>query len=239
MSGLSDVVIKEARPLPVMLLIDNSGSMANEKINTVNLAIKEMIAEFSYIKNAKGKISVGAITFGNTVDIVQPIDKIENVMIPEFNAAGKTWMGQAIDKAIDILEDENQVPERAYTPTIILLSDGLPSDCPGKMDPNNYDYSQWEPLQRLHSSERLRNSSKLALSIGEGTNYRMLNAFINNPDVPIIKANELPTIEKFFKWVTYSISKRSVSNNPNNAVLVDPKEMFDDDELAYLIGLSE
>jgi len=107
--GLKDVVIKEARPLPVLLLVDNSGSMANEKINTVNVALKEMIAEFSAIKNAKGKISIGIIAFGNTVEVVQPIDKIENIVVPEFRAAGKTWMGQAIDRAIDILEDKSQV----------------------------------------------------------------------------------------------------------------------------------
>lgn len=236
--GLKDVVIKEARSLPVLLLVDNSGSMANEKINTVNVALKEMLAEFSSIKNAKGKISVGIITFGNKVEVMQPIDKIENVNVPEFQAAGKTWMGEAIDRAVEMLEDKNQVPERAYTPTIILLSDGLPSDCPGKMDPLNYDFSQWEPLQRLHTSERLRNCPKLALGIGEGTNYKMLNAFINNPNVPVIKANDLATITKFFKWVTYSISKRSVSSNPNEQILEDPKERFDEDEVAYLMGLS-
>lgn len=235
--GLKDVVIKEARPLPVLLLVDNSGSMANEKINTVNVALKEMLAEFSSIKNAKGKVSVGIITFGNKVEVIQPIDKIENVDVPIFQATGKTWMGEAIDKAIDMLEDKNQVPERAYTPTIILISDGLPSDCPGKMDLLNYDFSQWEPLQRLHSSERLMNCPKLALGIGEGTNYKMLNAFINNPNIPVIKANDLATITKFFKWVTYSISKRSVSSNPNEQVLEDPKDRFDDDEMAYLMGL--
>lgn len=236
--GLKDVVIKEARPLPVLLLVDNSGSMANEKINTVNLAIKEMLAEFSAIKNAKGKISIGIITFGNEVNVAQKIEKIENVTISEFKAAGKTWMGQAIDLAVDMLEDREQVPERAYTPTIILLSDGLPSDCPGKMDPNNYDFSQWEPLKRLHESERLRKCPKLALGIGEGTNYRMLNAFINNQDVPVIKANDLATITKFFQWVTYSISKRSVSSNPNEPVLENPSDKFDEDEMAYLRSLS-
>ena len=66
----------------------------------------------------------------------------------------------------------------------------------------------------------------------------MLNAFINNPEVPVIKANELATITRFFQWVTYSISKRSVSNNPNEPVLEDPQEMFGEDEVAYLIGLS-
>ena len=82
--GLKDVVIKEARPLPVLLLVDNSGSMANEKINTVNAAIREMLAEFSNIKNAKGKINIGVISFGNEVKVVQAIDKIENV-INEWN----------------------------------------------------------------------------------------------------------------------------------------------------------
>ena len=237
--GLKDVVIKEARPLPVLLLVDNSGSMANEKINTVNVALKEMIAEFSAIKNAKGKISIGIITFGNKVEVVQPIEKIDNIAVPEFRAAGKTWMGQAIDKAVDMLEDREQVPERAYAPTIILLSDGLPTDCPVKMDRANYDFSQWKPLQRLHSSKRLKRCPKLALGIGEGTDYRMLNAFINNPDIPVIKANNLATITKFFQWVTYSISKRSVSSNPNELLIEDPVQMFSEDEVSHLIELAD
>lgn len=237
--GLKDVVIKEARPLPVLFLVDNSGSMANEKINTVNAALKEMIAEFTSIKNAKGKIHIGIITFGNKVEVIQPIDKIENISLPEFTASGKTWMGEAIEKAVDLLEDRTMVPERAYTPTIILLSDGLPSDCPGKMNPQNYDFSQWEPLRKLHSSKRLIKCPKLALGIGEGTNYRMLNAFINNPEVPVIKANDLTTVTKFFQWVTYSVRRRSVSSNPNEQILEDPKEMFGEDEVAYLIGLAQ
>lgn len=53
--ALKDVVIKEVRPLPVLLLVDNSGSMANEKINTVNVALKEMLAEFSSIKMQREK----------------------------------------------------------------------------------------------------------------------------------------------------------------------------------------
>ena len=237
--GLKDVVIKEARPLPVLFLVDNSGSMANEKINTVNVALREMIAEFSAIKNAKGKINIGIITFGNKVEVIQPIDKIENIRLPEFIACGKTWMGEAINKAVDILEDKTMVPERAYTPTIILLSDGLPSDCPGKMDPQNFDFSQWEPLRRLHSSERLKKCPKLALGIGDGTNYKMLHAFINNPEIPVIKANDLATITKFFQWVTYSISRRSVNPNPNEQILGDTKGVFGKDEVAFLINLGQ
>jgi len=231
--GLKDVVLREARPLPVLLLIDNSGSMANEKINTVNVAIREMLAEFANIKNAKGKISIGAISFGNKVRVVQTIDKVENVTFPLFEAAGKTLLGEAIDRAIDMLEDYNQVPNRAYTPTIILLSDGLPTDCPPEARKAGYEFSAWEPLKRLHNSERLKDCPKLALSIGAGTNYSMLHSFINDEKVPIIKATDISTIIKFFKWVTYSISKRSVSSNPNETELGNPTEIFDADEMEY------
>ena len=76
-------------------------------------------------------------------------------------------------------------------------------------------------------------------SIGEGTDYRMLNAFINNPDIPVIKANNLSTITKFFQWVTYSISKRSVSSNPNEPLIEDPAQMFSEDEVSHLIELAD
>lgn len=228
--GLKDVVIKEARPLPVMLLVDNSGSMANEKINTVNVALQEMLAEFKDIKGAKGKIHLGIITFGHEVTDMLPLTKIDDVSIPTFKAYGKTWMGKAIDHAIDILEDKSIVPSRSYTPTIILISDGLPTDCPGKARPNEYDFSIWEPIARLNSSDRLKKCPKLALGIGSDANYKMLAAFIGNPNIPVIKATELSTISKFFKWVTYSVSRRSVSSNPNEQQVVDYKEIFGTDE---------
>jgi len=91
-----------------------------------------MIAEFSSIKKYEREDQHRCHHFREYCGGAQLIDKIENVMIPEFQVAGKTWMGQAINKVIDMLEDRNRVPERTYTPTIILLSDGLPSDCPGK-----------------------------------------------------------------------------------------------------------
>ena len=54
----------------------------------------------------------------------------------------------------------------------------------------------------------------------------------------MIKANDLATITKFFQWVTYSIRKRSVSSNPNEPVLENPKDKFDTEEMEYLRSLS-
>lgn len=228
--GLNDIVMKEARPLPVILLVDNSGSMANDKIDTVNVALKEMMSTFKDLENTKGKIQIAMFTFGNKVELAQSLEKVENITMPWLTASGKTWMGEAINKAVDLLEDKSIVPERAYTPTIILLSDGIPSDCPGIMNSQNYDFVTWEPLKRLHESERLKKCPKLALGIGKDANYRMLKSFINNENIPVIKASELTTITKFFKWVTNTVSKRSVSANPNAIEYDDFKERFGEEE---------
>ena len=228
--GLNDIVMREPRPMPVILLVDNSGSMANERINTVNVALREMMNAFTELKDTKGKVQICIISFGDKVEVIHPLCKVENVVIPYLEAKGKTWMGKAIDLAIDILEDPEKVPNRAYTPTLILLSDGLPTDCPRARETSNYDFSMWEPIKRLNESERLKKCPRLALGIGAGSNNKMLKSFINNDNIPVIKANRVETIAKFFQYVTYSVTKRSQSANPNEVPYEDFVSYFGDDE---------
>ena len=41
--GLNSYVAREPRPLPIFILADTSGSMRGEKINELNLALREML----------------------------------------------------------------------------------------------------------------------------------------------------------------------------------------------------
>ena len=43
----SKYTVAKARPLPVILLLDRSGSMCGEKISTLNSAVNEMIQSFN------------------------------------------------------------------------------------------------------------------------------------------------------------------------------------------------
>ena len=89
-------------------------------------------------------------------------------------------------------------------------------------------YSKWEPLNNLHSAERSSKSQRLALGIGADADFGMLKEFINNPEIPVIKANDASGITKFFRWVTMSTVARMNSVNPNVTSTVAP--MFDMDE---------
>ncbi|NCC35980.1 MAG: tellurite resistance protein TerY, partial [Chloroflexia bacterium] len=65
MSKLAEFTISAARPLPVILLADVSGSMAADgKIDALNVAVTEMIAAFAQEDSAQAEIHVAVIAFG-------------------------------------------------------------------------------------------------------------------------------------------------------------------------------
>ena len=55
---INNFIKKEGRALPVFILLDVSGSMRGEKIETVNVALKEMLNSFKKIENPKGVIGL-------------------------------------------------------------------------------------------------------------------------------------------------------------------------------------
>jgi uncharacterized protein YegL len=233
MFDLDDLVIKEPRPLPVFIMVDTSGSMLGVKMDKVNAALHEMISTLSKIENAKGKIKVSIITFGGEPRVIQPLCNIEDVQLEPLIAAGKTPMGGAIELAIDLLEDIELVSKRSYTPMIVMLSDGLPTDLPPGSKRADFDYYNWSPMNRLRLSKRGNKSIKMALGIGADADYGMLKIFINDEKIPVVKANDVSTISKFFKWVTISVSQRSTSANPGSSVDIPFEAEFDLEELVF------
>ena len=225
--GLNSYVAREPRALPIFILADTSGSMRGEKINELNLALREMLTALNNVDDIRGKFQLCVIGFGGDVNVLQPLADIDGLQLPELSAAGNTPMGQAFDTVREMIEDRNVVSSRAYAPTIVLISDGIPTDCSEEIY-HSKEYSKWEPLNELHSAERSSKSQRLALGIGADADFGMLKEFINNSEIPVIKANDASGITKFFRWVTMSTVARMNSINPNVTSTVAP--MFDMDE---------
>ena len=142
-------------------------------------------------------------------------------------------MGMAFSTVAEMIEDYNVVSKRAYTPTIILISDGNPTDFTGYNSGMSDDaICEWENLKRLQSGARSAKAIRLAMGIGGDVDLRILKAFINNVSIPVIKAQDNDTIAKFFRWATMSISVRSVSVNPDIPVLGDT-DIFDKGEIEF------
>lgn len=224
--GLNNYVAREPRPLPIFVLADTSGSMRGEKINELNLAIREMLSELNAAGDIRGKFQLCVIAFGGEVKIIQDLADVNNLSITELTASGNTPMGQAFEVVKALIEDRSIVSSRAYTPTIILISDGIPTDCSEEMYESK-NYFDWEPLNSLHNGERSSKCQRLALGIGEDADTEMLKVFIDNPQIPVIKTKDASGITRFFRWVTMSTLARMNSVNPNETGVIAP--IFDMD----------
>lgn len=201
----SNYAVAKARPLPVILVLDRSGSMGGEKIVTLNKAVNEMIESFKTAGQGEVEIDIAVISFGDggaTYDIpLQSVKSIETVF--GLSADGNTPMGAALRMAKDLIEDKSVIPSKGYRPAVVLVSDGAPND-------------DWEgPMREFISNGRSSKCERFAMAIGTTEADAVLNQFLSGTENKVFRADQAAQIRDFFKFVTMSVSVRSQSQNPN------------------------
>jgi len=99
-SRLKDFPVSTARPLPVIVLADVSGSMsANGKIDALNDAIQSMIESFAAEDHSRAEIHVAVIAFGKgSARLHQALLPAAQIKWERVGAAGNTPMGAAFEK---------------------------------------------------------------------------------------------------------------------------------------------
>ena len=226
----SKFTTNKVRPLPVVLLLDVSGSM-NEvisdpyertgetivedgqtwevvkggvsRIQVLNQAVTEMIASFAKEEQLEHEFLVSVVTFGASVNIHLPPTKASRVDWTPLSAAGATPLGEAIATAKRLVEDKEATPSRAYRPVVVLVSDGRPTD-------------RWEAsLDSFVGTGRSTKCDRMALAIGTGTDEAMLQKFIDGTSNPLFHAADAKQILDAFQRVTMSVTARSKSKDPN------------------------
>lgn len=210
-----EFTVSEARPLPVILLLDSSGSMEGDKISILNAAVREMLQSFAGEDDISASIHVGVIQFGRTVGWHQPLLPVEEV-IDQWNdleASGKTPLGQALTLLQESLDDRSVISSRAYRPTIVLVSDGKPTDDWGGS------------MAELLASPRASKAARFAMGIGADADSVVLSQFIDTASGSrVFEAHEAGRIQKFFRFVTMSVTTRTRSGNPNEIVPANPDD---------------
>jgi len=194
-----------AKPLPVILLLDVSSSMSGRNIDNLNKAVKDMLEAFSEEERMETEILVSIITFGGGVNLHMPYTKSSQVEWNPLKANGLTPMGTALRMAKDMIEDKDVTPSRAYRPTIVLVSDGMPTD-------------DWEgPLESFIAEGRSSKCDRMAVAIGDNVDAVVLGRFIENTphDLFYAENEDVKTLHNFFQKVTMSVTTRSQSKNPN------------------------
>ncbi|MBF7728601.1 vWA domain-containing protein [Pseudomonas sp. N040] len=208
MSELRKFQAQNARPLPIIVLADTSGSMSVEgKIEALNKGLSDMIQSFASESRLRAEIQVSVITFGGSqAQLNLPLTPAHQLQsFTPLAAEGMTPLGGALSLASEMIEDKDCIPARAYKPVIVLVSDGHPND-------------DWRgPFARLINGERSCKATRLAMAIGSDADESMLSDFANDPEAPLFHADNARDIHRFFRAVTMSVSARSQSATPNQS----------------------
>jgi uncharacterized protein YegL len=205
----------DAKPLPVILLLDCSGSMTGEKIQSLNDATRDMLEVFRGTENGETEIHVAIISFGTEVSLHQELTSAGDIQWQDLSAGGGTPLGVALQMAKAMIEDKDVVPSRAYRPTVVLISDGHPTD-------------SWEsPLQAFISEGRSQKCDRMAMAIGANADEGVLGRFIDDAQNPLFYSENAKQMKDFFKFVTMSVTSRTQSQTPNalpepNSIDVQP-----------------
>jgi uncharacterized protein YegL len=218
MEELNQFTYQTPKTLPVVLLLDTSGSMhENGKIAVLNSAVNEMLTSFKNLDATNASISVSIITFGGNAQICQELKPVSKIGEINMIASGMTPMGGAVRLAKEMIENKEIITSRTYRPTVVLVSDGMPND-------------SWEDAIDLFKNDgRSAKCYRMAMGIGveEGTTeHKVLENFISNEE-RVYSAEDASNIRKFFKYVTMSVTSRTRSQNPN---IVPKKEEIEDEE---------
>ncbi len=207
----ANFTVAKAKPLPVILLLDVSGSMGGESIKQLNIAVKEMISDFASAEKNEVEILVSIITFGSEVLLHTPYTSAKDIDWKDLTVSGSTPMGTAFSMVKAMIEDKETTPSRAYRPTIVLVSDGEPTD-------------SWEqPLRALVNDGRSNKCDRMAMAIGGAASNSVLNEFISGTENKVFTAADASQIQEFFKFVTMSVTTRTNSQNAN--VVPKPEEI--------------
>ena len=201
--------VQKAKPLPVMFLLDVSGSMSGIKIKTLNDAIRVMLDTFADEAKMETEIQVSIITFGAELKRLFPFTPVSNIHFDDLKAHGGTPLGECLKMAKAIIEDHDETPSRSYRPTVILVSDGQPGD------------SWQKPLQDFISEGRSKKCDRMAMAIGTDANLDVLGKFVEGTSNPLFEAHRATEIHQFFKKVTMSVTTRTRSTDPNKIPQID------------------
>lgn len=196
------------RKLHVIFMPDRSGSMFhNGKIQALNNAMQDTIPAMQKTasQNPQADVHARVLAFSDDVNwIVENPVPIADFRWTPMSAGGQTAMGKALSTIAMVL-DVPPMDARGFSPAVILVSDGQPTD--------DFDAGLQEFMSRPWGKKAIR----LAIGIGQDADKDVLGRFIGNPEIPVLEANNPEMLTRFLRFAsTMAIQRASRPSGSGN-----------------------
>ena len=201
-----------------VLLLDTSGSMTDgNKITHLNEGLKIFKEDVSSDDLARKRVDLAVISFGDDVNVISDFSSVEEFKPPRLKASGLTPMGDAILRAVELVEERKEMYKAKgidyYRPWIFMITDGAPTDL-------QLGDSMWnEVIKEVHEGEA--NKKFLFFAVGvEPANMDLLKQ-IAPPNREPVKLKQ-GKFKEMFEWLSKSQAKISSSKIGEQVALENP-----------------
>lgn len=201
------------RRLPVYILIQTSGAMRGEPIESIKVGLEAMVASLRQDPFALESVFMSVATYNRKVDLLVPLMELESLQIPNISQpeAGPTHLGEALKYICSKIDSEVKLstPERKgdWMPLLFLMCDGRASD-----------------LQVFNSAlVDLKNhhfGSIIICLVGRSPNIE--NAKKISDTIVSLETSDSGSFKQFFKWVSASVSVGNRSIGATDQIQLPP-----------------
>ena len=184
-----------------LFLLDTSGSMSGDAINSLNEGINRFKEDFCKDERTKNILYVAIVEFNSTVKLVQPWKPVEQMEFVNLTAGGGTDMEGGLRLAIDMVRERSHfyydfTGTTPYKPWIVMITDGYPNSA---IDEIAAEIADLDEKGKLHL---------WSLAV-EGADRSMLNKLCGGKRSLVLKGKDFT---EFFDWMTKSMSSVSQSS---------------------------
>lgn len=191
--------VMASRPLHLFWLLDCSSSMAGNKIQSLNAAVRECLPAIrdEADHNPEAELLVRVITFSSGAQwhTADPTP-VRDFRWTDAVAGGTTDLGHALTLLADAL-DVAKMGERALPPVLLLITDGQPTD----------DYKRG--LKKLMEQPWARKATRVGIAIGSDADLDPINEFMAHPEMKALEAHNAPTLTRFIKWASTAVVRNA------------------------------
>lgn len=208
----NEPIVDSRRALPVFYVLDTSGSMSGEPIDSLNAAMRATTNALRQVAahNGDAKLKVAVLSFDTDARWLQPAgpEDMEDFIWTNLQAGGYTFVDRALKELNEKLSKDSFLASETglLYPIIIFMSDGYAMG----------DYRN--ELNRISKNRYFKNAVKVGFAIGDKPDVEMIARVVGNPEA-VLRTENLGVFAKLIRFASVTSSTMaSVSHVTGNEI---------------------